>query len=62
MPGGRSSHASKRAQQALNRPTYGGGNKKYGLPTRDGFPVMLKQFENKLNQRSYLSAGHSLLR
>ena len=28
MPGGRSSHASKRAQQALNRPTYGGGNKK----------------------------------
>jgi hypothetical protein len=44
MPGGRSTHASVRSRRSLNNTKYGGGNKKYGLPSNVGMPVMLSSY------------------
>tara|TARA_B100000123_G_C25608356_1_gene374620 strand:- start:399 stop:608 length:210 start_codon:yes stop_codon:yes gene_type:complete len=50
MPGGRSSHASKRARRALNNGSQeglGGGNAKMGLPRSVGVPIMLYSYHKR---------------
>ena len=50
MPGGRSSHSSKRARRALNNGSgqgNGGGNAKMGLPRSVGVPIMLYSYHKR---------------
>lgn len=50
MPGGRSSHSSKRARRALNNGSgngLGGGNAKMGLPSSVGVPIMLYSYHKR---------------